>query len=184
MDIDWMLVATIAGPIVALFVGAILNRILERRAKVITYYGHVSSFALQDQQRTRVFTHTVVIRNVGWKSAKNVRIGHNILPHYQIYPSIQFEISQIPDDGIEILIPTLVPQEEVHVSYLYFPPITYNQINTYVKSDEGFAKGLNVLLTPAYPRWLLNIFWLLIFIGVTTTIYLLIKFIIWIFQVK
>ena len=38
--------------------------------------------------------------------------------------------------------PTLVPNEQVTISYLYFPPTTWKQINGPVKSDEGLARVL------------------------------------------
>ena len=38
MVIDWMVVSTIAAPVIALFVGAALDRYLERKPKLIPYF--------------------------------------------------------------------------------------------------------------------------------------------------
>ncbi|KKK48481.1 hypothetical protein LCGC14_3144670, partial [marine sediment metagenome] len=148
--IDWQIVAIIAAPIITLFIGAALNHFLQNRPKLVAHYGHVSGFHSQrgDEEPINIHTHSVVIRNVGRKSAKNIRVSHNYLPDYSVYPDITYEVNVLPGDGAEITIPTLVPKEEVIISYLYFPPITYGQILTTVKSDEGSAKIINVWLAP------------------------------------
>lgn len=179
MTIDWMLVATIAAPIIALFVGVALNRTFERRPKLITYYGHVSEFKLQDEHKTPVFTHSVVVRNAGGRAASNVRLGHNVLPNFQVIPSVNFQREDLPSGGSEILIHTLVPGEQITVSYLYFPPLTWSQINTYVKSDQGLAKVLNVLPTVQLPKWQLFVLRLLVLIGLIASVYLIINLFTW-----
>ena len=44
MTIDWIVVATIAAPIVALFVEVWVNRRFESCPTLISYFGHVSAF--------------------------------------------------------------------------------------------------------------------------------------------
>ena len=68
--------------------------------------------------------------------------------------------------------PSLVPREQVTVHYLYFPPLLWADINTYVKSDEGLAKVLTVLPTPQAPAWQRRIALILLLVGVITIIYL------------
>lgn len=46
MTIDWNVVATIASPVIALLIGAFLNRALANRPKVVSYLGQVSSIRL------------------------------------------------------------------------------------------------------------------------------------------
>jgi hypothetical protein len=176
MQIDWLFVAKIASPILSLLFGAVLNHYLERRPKLITYYGHVSAFRLRIAEQADVFTHSIVIRNSGRKSATNVSVGHSLLPRdYQIYPAVAYEVRKVPDTGDEIFFPRLVPGEQVTISYLYMPPLTYNQVNTYVKSDEGFAKVLYALPTPQPPKWLLVVCWALIIVGAVSLIYVLLS---------
>ncbi len=93
--------------------------------------------------------HSVVIRNVGRKPATNITLAHTTLPeNFNIYPLTSHSINTFPTGGPEIVIPRLVPGEQVTVSYLYFPPLTYAQINAGIKHSEGFAKALDVLPTP------------------------------------
>lgn len=121
---------------------------------------------------TYIGTHAVVVRNSGKLTAKNVRLGHQFLPNYTIYPNTKYEITDLPGGGKEIYFPVLVPNEQITISYLYFAPINYSNINTYVKSDEGLAKVIKVIPTPSISTWIKVILYILLFIGFTTTIYL------------
>ena len=172
MQIDWSLVATIAAPIIALGVGAWLDSILEKRAKLLTYVGHVSSFTLRGQAGSTTFnTHSVVVRNAGRRPATNVRLGHNYMPDFQLSPSVQCTSQALPSGGHEIVIPTLVPDEQVTISYVYFPPVVWSHINSYVKSDEGLATEIKVLPTRQYPKWAQRALALLVLVGLTALIY-------------
>jgi len=178
MKADWNLFANIAWPVVLLVVGALVNRYFERRPKLITYYGHTSAFRLRTPEQTEVFTHSIVIRNAGRRSATNVAVGHNFFPRdYQIFPATAHEIRKVPDSADEIFIPVLVPGEQITISYLYWPPVTYAQVNTYVKSDDGLAKVLRVIPTPQAPKWLLASVWALVTVGGITILYFLAIFI-------
>ena len=57
------------------------------------------------------------------------------------------------------------------ISYLYFPPLTWDHVNSYTKSDEGLARILTVIPTPLPPRWLVRTFWSLVFVGATAVLY-------------
>ena len=175
MTIDWNVLATIASPIAALIIGVILDRLFENRPRLISYLGHVSGIRLhrtkEEKEDTTVNTHSVVLRNAGRKTAKNVRLGHNILPDYQVMPDIQHEVIDLPNGGKEILFPTLVPKKQITITYLYFPPTYWSQINTHIESDEGPGKFVSVLPTPQLPRWLTTIIWILIGYGVIGVIY-------------
>ena len=67
MEIAWNVVAIIAAPLIALFVGAVLNRAIESRPRLVTYLGHVSAHRLKREDNTPydIFTHSVVLRNSG-----------------------------------------------------------------------------------------------------------------------
>jgi hypothetical protein len=178
MNIDWDLVIKIGIPLVTLFLGRFLDQILTKRPKLISYLGHVSSFILNNpQNKTQVYTHAIVIRNAGREAANNVRIGHNFLPpDYQIFPSVPHSVVNPPTGGSEIVIEKLVPSEQLTISYLYFPPLTWDRINSYTKSDEGFAKILNVIPTPQPPRLVIALFWFFVFVGVVTLFYMVAQF--------
>lgn len=155
MTIDWNVVATIAAPVIALFIGAALNRVIVARARLVTYLGHVSAHRLKrdDGSPYDVYTHSVVLRNTGRRPATNVRLAHAFLPNVNVYPDVEHRVEDLPGGGKEIVVPTLVPNEQVTISYLYFPPITWNRINRQIKSDDGLAKVLHVLPTQQYPKW-------------------------------
>lgn len=175
MKIDWTLLAPWPGPILAAFVGAAIARFVEKKPKLIAYVKHSSAVTVHppNSQPADVHTHSVVVRNAGRQTANNVRLGHQFLPDFSVYPSIRYEVSDLPAGGKEIVFPFFVPGDEATITYLYFPPVLWSGINTHVKSDEGFAQILNVLPTPQLPAWQQLVFIALFFLGVSAAIYLL-----------
>jgi len=181
LTVDWNVVATMASPVVALFVGAALNRAIENRPRVISYLGHVSGITLnRNNQPLQVNSHSVVLRNAGRKAATNVRLGHAVLPDFQVFPEIEYTIAELPGGVKEIRFPQLIPQKQVTVTYLYFPPLTWEQANRHVESDEGPVKVLNVLPTVQLPKWLIAILWCLIGYGVIAFLYSAYAFVSWV----
>lgn len=78
--------------------------------------------------------------------------------------------STLRGGGDEILIPVLAPRQQVTISYLYYPPLRFDQINLAIRCDEGLARQLNVLPTPQMRRWRLWLLRVLIAIGAITVI--------------
>lgn len=187
MQIDWLVVATIAGPLLGAIVGAPLVRMLERRPNVITWLGHASAVQITPAQGGPafwVYTHAVVIRNAGKMSATNVRLGHNHLPNFSVYPNVSYQVSPLPAGGSEIVFLTLVPNEQITITYLYYPPTTWDQINAYTKSDQGIARSITVLPTPAQPMWVLRIAAVVLFLGAVATLYLVYLFGRWLWMIR
>ncbi len=174
MAIDWNAVATVAAPIIALFVGVWVNRWFESRPILISYFSHVSAFRHipEGGEPLQVNTHSVVLRNTGRRSATNVRLHHANLPNFNIWPVVVHHIETLPDGSQDIVIPTLIPGEEITVSYLYFAPLIAGQVNAGIKSDQGFANQITVLLQRQYPRWFNRTVIALFFVGVVTVFYL------------
>jgi hypothetical protein len=172
MQIDWNIVSRIAAPLIALAAGIIINRLLEDRPRLVTFYGHTSSHIIQGQTPTQVHTHSVIVRNAGRKPAHNVRLGHNMLENFAV-PQRGVRSKCSPRGGAELQFRVLIPKEQVTISYLYLPPVLYSQINTYVKCDEGYARLLEMLPTPRPPRWLIRLNYSLIGLGILTLLYLL-----------
>ena len=170
MNMDW---DTLVATLVALVVGALLNKALESRPRLITYLGHVSAHVLRQPNGTEshIYTHSVVIRNTGRKPAKNVRLAHQYLPAFNVYPDVEYHVGDLPGGGKEIVFPVLVPEEQITVSYLYSPPITWDRVNGPIKSDEGMARVLRVLPTPQFPQWVNMSVQGLVLIGLSTLIY-------------
>ena len=173
MDVDWTLFARYAAPIVALIVGALLNHWTEKRQRLISYMSNASAVTVQLPAggAVQVHSHSVVVRNIGGKAAQNVRLGHSILPDFSVYPAVNYNVVNLPAGGKEIVFPALVPGEQVTVAYLYFPPVLWSNVNTYTKSDEGFAKIINVLPSQQYPQWLSLVAGILMIVGTITAIY-------------
>ncbi|WP_157381063.1 hypothetical protein [Burkholderia ubonensis] len=201
MTTNWDLVSKLVFPVVTALIVAAIGRRLEYRPKLVTYLAHAAGFALPPVEGPAaalqegvgagqapaaaapggpIHVHGVVVRNTGRKTAFNVRIGHNAkVHHYVLEPQVQHEMKDAPNGGWEIIIPALVPNEQVLISYLYFPPVIWRQVNTYTKSDEGMARYLNVLPTPQPPRWLANGFLSFFYLGIAGTVYALISTIQW-----
>ncbi len=176
MSVDWTVFATYAAPVLALFVGAALDRYLERRPKLLSYIAHSSAVKVQPPtgEAFQVHTHSVVVRNAGRRSATNVRLGHNFLPpSFSVYPSVPYDVTDLPGDGKELIFPALVPGEQVTVAYLYYPPLLWSAIHSYTKSDEGFAKIVNVLPTPLPAPWLRRTWLAFVILGAITGLYIL-----------
>jgi hypothetical protein len=174
--LDPDVIAKIAGPTLSLVIGAVLKKYTEARSRVVSFLGHVSAFTLQDEEHTVVHTHSVVVRNAGRRAARNVRLTHGVLPpNVTIYPPVQHSIERNSDGSGEIVLPVLVPKEQVTVSYLYFPPLLWNQINNNTKSDEGFAKIINVMPVPRPSKGVIVAVWLLAFIGASFVLYWLVR---------
>ena len=178
MEINWYIAQSVALPLGTLVLGKYLDRWLTKGPKLISYVGHISSFKLENPPLD-VYTHSIVIKNIGNAAANNVRVGHQYLTDYKIFPPVAHTVNKIKNSGDEIQIPLMVPNEEITISYLYYPPITWNQINTNMKSDEGKVKIVEALLQPQPPRWLYRTIWTLVYFGAATVLYLIVDLIRW-----
>ena len=90
MEIDWNLVLDIGMPIFMLFIGVAIDRFWAEKPKLVSHLGFISSHNVKSSEPekpdTVVNTHSVILRNTGRKTARNVRLGHNFLPDIRIYP--------------------------------------------------------------------------------------------------
>lgn len=175
---NWQVLATVSAPIVALFVGAALNRRLERRPKLVSFYSQASTVQVQPPEGApiNVRSHTVVVRNTGGAAANNVRLGHATLPpNYSVFPAVNYNVANPPGGGAEIVFPKLVPGEQVSVTYLYFAPIVYSQVNSYCKCDEGLARIVTMLLQQHTPAWQRVTTGVLAVVGAIAIVYLLLQ---------
>lgn len=164
----------VATPLFAVFLGALLSRYYDRRPKVLTWILHAGQVNLknQDGDKHSVRTHVLVLRNAGKKPAENVRISHNNLPQFSVFPTIEHEI--IRDDegtGGIIVIPRMLPNETINVNYLYFPPVHVGEIHAGIRHDEGFATEVRIAPNRQYPTWVTALLAGLMVIGLATAIY-------------
>jgi hypothetical protein len=176
MTPDWMLVATIAVPFITLVLGAALDRALERRPKLVAYFAHASVFNLRHdpEHPQTIHTHSIVIRNVGRRPATSIRVCHVYLPvNINVYPDSAYEVHPLPGGGSEMVFQSLVPGEQITISYLYFPPLLFNQIHCGIKHADGFARELTVLPTPQLAPWRAWVYLSLMILGGIALLYLL-----------
>jgi hypothetical protein len=82
VKVELATIAGIAKAIFLLIVGGFISRRFEKRAKLVSFFGHVSAFnhTLPDGVVINVYSHSVVIRNSGSGNATNVRIHRTTLP--------------------------------------------------------------------------------------------------------
>lgn len=173
MAVDWNAVATIAAPVIALFLGVWVNRRFESRPILTSYFSHVSAFRLAPPggQPTCINTHSVVLRNTGRVRATGIRIRHNTLPDFDIWPTVVHTTETLSDGTRDIVIPALVPGEQITISYLYFAPLTVDKVNAGIKSDQGFSQQISVLLQRQFPRWVDMLVGVLMAAGLVAILY-------------
>jgi len=174
MQIGLDAVLKLASPVLTALIGWISKHYFEARPKLVTYLVHASAIPLNNGTDTIINTHSIVVRNVGRRTATNLRIGHNNLPpSYQVFPAVPYTVTRGPKDSAEILIPNLVPDEQILVSYLYFPDLTWHNVNAYTKADHGFAEVINIIPSKGPSRILVAAFWLFAFLGASAVLYTL-----------
>jgi hypothetical protein len=173
MKIDWNLFALFAGPFLAALVGAAISRWWEKRPRLVSYLAHSSAVLVEPPEgpQFQVNTHSIVVRNAGKKAALNVRLTHFVLPNYSVYPLVNYDVRDLPSGGREIVFPVLIPGEEVTVTYLYYPPVFWNNVNSQTRSDEGFAKILSILPAPQPSAVVRRSLLALVFLGSATSLY-------------
>lgn len=181
MAIDWDLVIKLAGPVVGALAGAGAKHLFDSRPRVVAFLGHASGIRLhRDEGDLQVGAHSVVLRNAGNKTAKSVRIGHSVLPDFQVFPDIQYTVEPLPGGQKEIRFDQLIPKKQITVTYLYFAPLTWDQVNTHLETEDGPIRVLRVLPTIQLSKPVLSILWALIGVGFVTLPYLLLAFLGWV----
>jgi len=119
---------------------------------------------------SHIHTHAMIVRNVGKRTAHNVRIGHANFPFsYSMHPPLNHQLVRF-GPAAEIIIPTLVAQEEVSISYLYFPPLLWSNVVGPVKCDEGLAKAVKVIPSTPWPRPFTWALWIAAFVGASSIV--------------
>ena len=174
MLIDFENAAKLLSPIFTVLVGGFLKRYFEDKPRLISYVSHSANVSLNDEGGNRVCTHSIVVRNTGKRPTYNVRIGHHFLPQgFQVSPPVAFNVNPGPNGSAEILLPVLVPNEQITITYLYLPPLTFQGVNGTTKSDDGFATIIKALPRPQSPKWFARLMWFLALVGASTIVYVI-----------
>jgi hypothetical protein len=148
MAVDWgAALATLAAPAIAFGIA----EWDKRRARLIAFFSQRAEFTapLPDGGTVTAVLHTIILRNRGSSPVTNVRLHHHQLPAFSIRPQhVQRQV-----EGTDIVLPQVLPNEVVEVSYLYVAPTTPQQVHAGIRSDQGFARGIPVTLQRRLPRW-------------------------------
>lgn len=163
------------------FLGAWITRRFEKQPEIVSYYGHASSFTIPNENSNGLIvnTHAVVLRNVGKRSASNVRMTHATLPNVTVFPHTPYRTEDLPGGGVDLVFPTIVLGAQITVSYLYFAPLLVSGVNIGIKHDDGFAKAIPVILQRQFPVWLLRIISWTALVGAITVMYGVVKSVIY-----
>jgi len=184
MQINWELVYEIAKILIAIFVGAWINRKFERRAHLVVYLGHIAHHKIDKD--TIILTWSVVLRNSGKLAAHNVRVKHSIPPmHFEIRPPRPYLTEAIDDGGQDIVFDKVVPKEELYISYIRNLPVGSSEpavINRGISCDEGGPQVLNYIPMRQYPIWLQRMSGIFVLIGVIATVYLVWELVSWMYK--
>jgi len=189
MDLDLATFWKASSYVVTLMVGVYIKQWLERKSKLVYWLYSATGITIEnpDQpgQNLQPNTHTVVLQNTGRKSATNVRLGHtNVGPvWFQIVPSIHYEQRDLPGGGYEIVIDNLTPGRIINITYFYFGPTLYTDINTHIESDEGQAKLIPMTTQRVFPKWFNGLMAGLLLIGLVAVVYMLWQFVPWLWEV-
>jgi len=173
MAIDWAVAGEVAKIVGSAVAGVLIKDWMERKPKLVTYFGAVSTHRLRpaDQPMLQVHTHEVVVRNIGKKPAKNVRMTHAVLPDYHVMPQVQHTVETPAEGSHDIVFPVLLPGEQVTVAYIYFPPLIAGGVNTGVRHEDGFARHVPVLLQRQFSRPVMYLIVSIQLVGLLTLAY-------------
>lgn len=173
MAIEWALVWDIAGPCVGASIGVYGQRLVERRPVVLWFVSHASGIPVRSATPVyNINTHTIYLRNTGKRSATNVRVTHNTLPEFTVFPPESYSQELLPGGQTDLIFPLLRPGQELTVSYVYTNPLVWNQIHFGVQHDEGRALEVRVKPQLEHPKWVWVLSAVLIFSGAITVLYL------------
>lgn len=117
-------------------------------------------------------TVSVVVHNLGSKTANNVEIVLNFPPMFiNFWPLRNKTIKPQEDNRYVVVYDTLAPGEFVGMELCSINTPVPMLVN--VRSDEGPASEVTLTQHPAIPSWKRNLFRSLMFLGLGTAIYLL-----------
>jgi hypothetical protein len=179
----WLKIASVVVTLLVAYFGR------QRRPQVEAFLVQAASHPLPPpagaqpqpaQAPARVNTHTLIVRNSGREAAKNVRIAHTVMPgSVDVWPVRNYENRPLLAGGGELVFDVLSPGEQVRIAYLYSPPLTYVDVGTTIKSDEGVVGMLPITTyTRVYPKWAQALEAFFALVGIATLIFLALKYLV------
>lgn len=149
--------------------------------KSIVVWGISHGFAHAIPQQTGpvllLYTRSILVRNAGRASAKDVEFYFNFKPeHFQIWPVIQFTSELTADGRFLVKIPFIRQNESFGIEVIQTQVAPPNLLT--VRSMEGECKEVNMAPMQVFPNWFNILFAALMVLG----IYQLLVWLIRIFQ--
>ena len=146
-------------------------------ASIVYWSPHFFQFNLPASPPTSnapvpLITHTIVVQNIGARIAEQIEIVHQQPPQiFQLFPSLDHTVANTPGGEHIIRIGHLAPNEFVSIECLNFQfPILL-----YVRSKSGIARSIQMVPQRVFSRPFNLLAQGLIFIGILTLSYWLIK---------
>lgn len=153
--------------LVSVLIPGIILAIIQKRinsdgVKLNYYVSNASQFNIPftdeggQQKFNNLYIHTLTFRNNGKLTAHDIDISHFIWPMYhQVSPFVPNEIISDPTTNFKKIIrfKTLGPGEAISISYIYPTPVLPYQCIEYVRSSEGPAALVPMILNRAFPNW-------------------------------
>lgn len=129
------------------FISITLNQWLEKKPKLIAYIGQQGIFRLKKRENlpeTEILTHSIVIKNDGKKSAKNINVIHVNLPEdFTVFPATDWTLKELNYGAKALVFPNLAPSQQITIAYLY--PPNFPLIHGEISYEEGMAKIIEML---------------------------------------
>jgi len=190
MTLDADVLAKLAAPTIAAMITLAIKAYTSAKPKIVAWLGHISIFKLDAASRLQVVAvipdgdaeararhhsvhaHSLIVRNVGGKTANQVRVSHYMWPdHVSVHPPVNYTIERNPEGSADIIFPVLVPGEQVTLSYLYDPSLSFNLITAGLKSDEGMGRIVDAPTMHKPSIWRMAVVLTLAFVGLSLVIY-------------
>jgi len=160
----------IATGIGSLTVG-VLSKYLEPKAKLVYWLPHTFFFHLK-AENVALQTNSLTIQNLGRRAAEDIEIIHRERPEFfQFSPPLEFEEQISPAGEFVLKIRYLGPKEWFTLQLLNYKTVPY-LLN--VRSREGVAKQINIVLQRVFPRWVHILYGSLTLIGLGFALYWLV----------
>jgi len=178
LEFDLNAIAIIGAAVVSLLGTWLLRSYYEGRVRLVGYLLHSATVTVartSDREGVKLNIHTIVIRNRGRKTANNIRIGHSVprsrIEDVFVWPPVSYWIEDTGDETFELILSTLVPNEQSQVTYVYFPPLTVDQIHAHLKSDEALGQTIDVQVNPVLKPATYYTIWIFLLLGIGLALY-------------
>lgn len=169
--------------------GAVVNRVLRLRPKLIYSVGHLSTVGvavpptLPDEQPGRALLRSasIFVSNDGLQPAKSVEATFAFRPAaYHVHPMRTFREEAGAAGTFSLRFDSLAPSEQVRIEI-----VAFNQdlpLITAIRSDDCTGRAVEMMVQRVWPNWVIRTLAAAIFVGFATCIYLTFEAISWIAQ--